>query len=82
MNLKQIGSNKTEVEFQNGNDERVRGLFSYSTPVAASILKSDGQHYYKTAEYYSRTTSKHISSWMPVADAEIEPQEFFDGLVK
>ena len=81
MNLKSLGANKTQVEFTNKEDQRVRVLFSYQTPVAAAILKADGQHFYKTEQYYSRTTSKHINSWMPADDAEAMPQEFFDELV-
>lgn len=80
MQLKPLGTNKTEIEFHNQFGQRVRVLFSYQTPVAASILKEDGQHYYTTEEHYSRTTTKHIKSWLPVEDASEEPQAFFDEL--
>lgn len=81
MNLKQLGANKTELTLTNKEGQRVRVLFSYETPVAADILKEDGTSFYVTEEYYSRTTKKHISSWCPVADAEVMPQSFFDELV-
>lgn len=81
MNLKPLGANKTELTITNKDGERVRVLFSYQTPVAASILKADGQHFFRTAEYYSRTTAKHIKSWLPFDDAEVTEAEFFTRLV-
>ena len=80
MNLKPLGANKTELTL-NRNGQRVRVLFSYETPVAADVLTSCGMEYYRTGEYYSRTTTKHIKSWLPFADAEVKPQTFFDELV-
>lgn len=81
MNLKPIAANKTELTLTNKEGQRVRVLFSYETPVAADILTSCGMEYYITEEYYSRTTTKHIKSWLPVDQAEKKPQAFFDGLV-
>lgn len=80
MNLKPLGVNKTELTLER-NGQRVRVLFSYETPVAADVLTSCGMEYYITDQYYSRTTTKHIKSWLPVADAEKKPQTFFDELV-
>lgn len=72
MNIKPIGSNKTELRLDNGTTV----LFSYETPVAAWI---NGQ-YYKTEQKWSRTTSKHINAWahLPVT----KPQSFFNELIK
>lgn len=82
MNLKQLGSNKTELTLTNKEGQRVRVLFSYQTPVAANILTSCGTEFYRTEEHYSNTTTKHIKTWLPFADADVKPQSFFDELVK
>jgi hypothetical protein len=78
MNLKPLGTNKTEVTIENKNGNRVRVLFSYETPVAFDELTETGLHYYKTETYYSRTTSKHIGSWLPKDQAVTLTQEQFD----
>ena len=57
MILRQVGSNQTELSFNNGTTL----FFSYETPVAGFSL--DKGHF-KTNTYYSRTTSKHINSYM------------------
>ena len=56
MRVTNIGSNITEVQ----TDIAVV-LVSYSTPVAAHIT---GIGYIKTEQYYSKTTSAHISKWL------------------
>jgi hypothetical protein len=71
MKLRNIGSNMTEVEEENGT----KTLFSYSTPVAAWI---SGEGYYRTEAHYSSTTTRHINKWLNGAQAEIVPQDFFD----
>jgi hypothetical protein len=55
MQLKQIGSNMTELSVP-GN---FSVLFSYETPVAGW----DGNGPFKTEEFYSRTTTKHINKY-------------------
>lgn len=80
MNLKPLGANKTELTVEREGN-RVRILFSYQTPVAADMLTSCGMVYYRTAERFSNTTTKHIKSWLPFNDASVMPQTFFDGLV-
>ena len=55
MRLKQIGSNQTEVIFNDGTQV----LFSYETPVAVSTV--DGM--FVTEQKYSNTTTKHINKW-------------------
>lgn len=77
MNLKPLGMNKTEVELE--PDHRI--LFSYRTPVAETYLSPEGMIYRITEKKWSRTTSKHISSWLPVDQAEEMPQEYFDNLL-
>ena len=71
MHIKPLGSNKTELTFGN-----VQVLFSYETPVACWM---NGE-YFKTDKKWSRTTSKHINSWVHLATEK--PQSFFDNLVK
>lgn len=81
MNLKPLGTNKTELTITNKEGQRVRILFSYQTPVACDILTAEGMLYYVTEETYSNTTTKHIKSWLPYEMAEMQPQSFFDELV-
>lgn len=72
MKVQNIGSNQTQIE-----TSKATVLVSYSTPVAANV---DGK-FYRTAEHFSRTTSKHINQWLAGATAEIMPQSFFDTLL-
>lgn len=78
MKLKSIGANKTEVTI----NDNTRVLFSYETPVAARVLTNEGTVFYRTLEFYSRTTSKHINSWLPKEDAIEVDQSFFNDLVQ
>ena len=73
MNLRQIGSNMTEVTM---NGARV--LFSYETPVAAYV---DGEAV-KTAHKWSVTTSKHIRKYLgsDFDTAKVLPQTAFAAL--
>ena len=57
MKLNNFASNQTQI---NLNDGTVI-LFSYKTPVAAYV---PGQGYIQTSKKWSKTTSKHISSWL------------------
>ena len=65
MILRQIGSNQTEISFNNGTTL----FFSYETPVAGHTIL-DG--YFKTDAYYSRTTSKHINQYLKHADSYVK----------
>lgn len=58
MKIKQLGSNQTLLTTNHG----WLILYSYETPVAGynSIL----QTYFKTDKKWSRTTTKHINSWL------------------
>ena len=51
-------------------------LFSYATPVA--VYDKRNHDYYRTAKYWSKTTSRHINKWLDGVQAEEKPQEFFD----
>ncbi len=73
MNIKQIGNNQTELHLNNGTVI----LFSYQTPVAAST--ADG--WLRTAQHYSRTTTKHINQWLR-GNARIVPRSELDALVE
>jgi len=55
LNLKNIGSNQTEVRTKAG-----RGLMSYSTLVA---VECDRGVFY-AEEKFSVTTSRHINAWL------------------
>lgn len=74
MKLKQIGSNVTELSFQN-----VTVLFSYQTPVA--MVDANG-NYYVTDKKWSATTTRHINKWVGGNNAQVNPQSFFDALLK
>ena len=65
MILRQLGSNQTEITFNNGTSL----FFSYETPVAGHTL-ADG--YFKTNTYYSRTTSKHINQYLKHVTSNIK----------
>jgi hypothetical protein len=78
MTLKQLGANKTELTFSDGT----MVLFSYQTPVAAYVTDEDGEsRWYHTDCRWSRTTSRHISTWVN-RYAGTKPQSFFDELVR
>jgi len=64
MILRQIGSNQTEISFNNGTTI----FFSYETPVAGHDLIKG---YFRTSTYYSRTTSKHINNYLKHADSYV-----------
>ena len=74
MQLKQLGSNQTLVNYNDGTEV----FFSYETPVA-------GFHpdlgYVKTANYYSKTTTRHINKYLGVVTIVDEvPQEIINSL--
>lgn len=57
MNLKQVGSNMTELEF-----DGIKVLISYSTPVA--YYDKLRHMYFVTDKFWSKTTSRHIKKWL------------------
>ena len=72
MELKHLSGNKNQITLSDGTQV----LFSYATPVACW---REGQ-FYKTNKNWSKTTSRHINSWVHCAIEK--PQEFFDNLVR
>ena len=74
MQLKQLGTNQTLVNYNDGTEV----FFSYETPVA-------GFHpdlgYVKTANWYSSTTTRHINKYLGVITIVNEvPQEIVNSL--
>lgn len=53
-------------------------LYSYNTPVACYELETG--NYYKTLQFHSKTTSKHINQWLNGKFAVTNPQSWFDNL--
>ena len=73
MNLKQVGSNMTEV---NVNGKSV--LFSSETPVAGWCE----QGAFRTEDKFSMTTSKHINKYLGGKDVgRTVPQAWIESLV-
>ena len=68
MKIKRLGASKTLLALPSGSEN----FFSYDTPVAAQ----DAGEYYKTNEYYSRTTSKHITQYLNGRYAHSVDQSF------
>lgn len=77
MKLRSIKANVTELDLGEGT----KVLFSYEKPVAYTKLTPEGREYYRTNEDYSRTTTKHINSWLPKDLAEEVEQSVIDELV-
>lgn len=74
MNLKQLGSNQTQLTLNNGTEV----FFSYETPVAAYV---EGEGYLRTSKKWSVTTSKHINRWLNGVSHSEKSQEYFDNLI-
>lgn len=74
MNLEKIGNN---VSILNVKGHKI--LISYQTPVA--LYNDTDGHVYKTAKFWSRTTSKQINAWLVGITAEEKPQEYFDSFL-
>lgn len=78
MKLNPVGSNMNEIVIRDakGNDTSV--LFSYKTPVAGW----DDLGAFRTEQFYSQTTSKHINKYLGGKDIGRKvPQSYIDGLV-
>ena len=75
MQLKQIGSNMTELSLA----DNLSILFSYETPVAG--WDQDGS--FKTEQFYSRTTSKHINKYFAgQTDPRLVSQDYINQLTE
>jgi hypothetical protein len=73
MKLNPIKSNMTELEV-NGNSI----LFSYKTPVAGY----DDHGAFRTSEWYSMTTTKHINQYLGGKDVgRVVEQSYIEGLL-
>jgi hypothetical protein len=57
MRLKPLGNNQNELRLHNNT----RILFSFETPVAAW---TQAHGYMRTNVVYSRTTTRHITTWL------------------
>ena len=68
MKINPIGSNQTELIFDDG----VKVLFSYETPVAAYVPE---RGYLKTSKKWSQTTSRHVNKWCPTKNVLVVPQK-------
>ena len=67
MRIKQIASNMTELETKDGTSV----LFSYETPVAGW----DDKGAFRTDEYWSKTTTRHINKYLNGIEAREISQE-------
>ena len=74
MKIKRLGASKTLLALPSGTEV----FYSYETPVAC--LMSDDELFI-TEEYYSRTTSKHITQYVNGREAEKVPQSFINQIV-
>ena len=73
MKIKRLGASKTILALSSGSEI----FYSYNTPVAAQVAGE----LYRTNEYYSRTTSKHITQYLNGRNAEAVPQSMINQLV-
>ena len=73
MKIKRLGASKTLLALPSGSEI----FYSYDTPVAAQVAGE----FYKTKEYFSRTTSKHITQYLNGREAEVGPQSMINQLV-
>ena len=73
MKIKRLGASKTLLTLSSGSEI----FYSYNTPVAAQVAGE----LYRTNEYYSKTTSKHITQYLNGRKAEAVPQSMIDQLV-
>ena len=73
MKLEKIGVSKTLLTLSSGSEI----FYSYNTPVACKV----SGEFYKTNEYYSRTTSKHITQYLNGRYAHPVEQSFINQIV-
>ena len=81
MKLRQIGPNVSEVTHADGT----RALFSYGVLVAADLpfSKVTGTGgFTKSASFFSKTTSRHVSQWLNGAQARPVPHDELAKLVE
>ena len=73
MKIEKIGVSKTLLTLSSGSEI----FYSYNTPVACKV----SGEFYKTNEYYSRTTSKHITQYLNGRYAHPVDQSFINQIV-
>ena len=73
MKLERLGTSKSLLTLSSGSEI----FYSYDTPVAAQI----SGELFRTKEYYSRTTSKHITQYLNGRKGEEVEQSFINQLV-
>ena len=73
MKLEKIGVSKTLLTLSSGSEI----FYSYNTPVAAQVAGE----FYKTNEYYSKTTCKHITQYLNGRYAHEVDQSFINQIV-
>ena len=73
MKIKRLGASKTILALSSGSEI----FYSYDTPVAAQVAGD----FYKTKEYYSKTTCKHITQYLNGRKAEEVEQSFINQIV-
>ena len=82
MKLKPYGSNMTLVRMNNGTEI----LFSYSTP-GAGYYRGEATNavldheYFKTNEWYSSTTTRHINKYLDGVKAVTIEQDEIDSMM-
>lgn len=74
MKLQNTGSNQVVIEFNDGTEI----LFSYETPVAGF---KPGTGYFKTDQFFSVTTSKHVNKYIDGIAPAILSQAQIEGMV-
>ena len=74
MKIKRLGANKTILALPSGSE----AFYSYDTPVAFQMHSGE---IFKTEEYYSQTTSKHITQYLNGRNAEAVPQSMINQLI-
>jgi hypothetical protein len=79
MKITQLGNNQMTIQLSNSTV-----FFSYDTPVAAFV---SGRGFFRCAEGYSKTTTKHINAWFAKNGAalhgtKVPQQEIADLLTK
>ena len=74
LSINPIASNMTELTTTLG----AVILFSYKTPVAA--MDGEGR-LFRTEEYYSPTTTRHINKWLAGREARTVSQHVIDNFV-
>ena len=73
MKLERLGTSKSLLTLSSGSEI----FYSSNTPVACKV----SGEFYKTKEYFSRTTSKHITQYLNGRYAHPVEQSFIQQIV-